>query len=360
MFTRRFVRISGVFVGALALLMVLTTFTGLPAQAALAKASGLRDGQPMSMGYTMRMTTTMPMGKAGMGTMGGAMPMTDTMPMTGAMPMDNGAMEQMMSSMMQMMSNMHKMMGADMNMMSNPMPMTQTMPMAGSMHKGHMMQMMGMMMQMMGQMQSMMDMDMSTLSNTMPMTDMMPMTDTMPMTGTMPMTDMMPMHAKMGQMMGMMKQMMTQMMGSRTQPFDLLFIDSMIMHHQGAIDMAKAAQQKAEHPELKQQADAIITAQAAEIKQMQTWRKTWYPNAAQTSGLAMSMGTMKIADDASKSFDLRFIEAMIPHHEGAIAMAKAAQAQAQHPEIKTLAGKIIAAQQKEIAQMKAWKADWSK
>ena len=149
-------------------------------------------------------------------------------------------------------------------------------------------------------------------------------------------------------------------MADGNQPFDLLFIDSMIIHHQGAIDMAKAAQQKAEHPELKKMADDIITSQAAEMKQMQAWRKAWYLNAPQTKGMGMDMGTMKIADDASKPFDLRFMEAMTPHHQGAISMAKEAQAKAQHQEIKALAGNIIEAQQKEIAQMKAWKAAWFK
>jgi len=153
---------------------------------------------------------------------------------------------------------------------------------------------------------------------------------------------------------------MMQMMGSQMQPFDLLFIDSMIMHHQGAVDMAKDAQQKAEHAELKQMADDIIKSQSAEIKQMQAWRQAWYPNAPKTGGLGMSMGTMQIANDATKPFDLRFIEAMIPHHEGAITMAKEAQARAQHQEIKTLSNNIIAAQQKEIAQMQAWKAAWFK
>lgn len=59
-------------------------------------------------------------------------------------------------------------------------------------------------------------------------------------------------------------------------PFDQRFIEAMISHHQGAIDMAKMAQQMAEHEEIKTLADAIITAQQAEIEQMQSWLKEWY------------------------------------------------------------------------------------
>jgi len=45
-----------------------------------------------------------------------------------------------------------------------------------------------------------------------------------------------------------------------------------------------------------------------------------------------------------------FIEAMIPHHEGAIAMAKAAQSQGSAPEVQDLAGTIMR-RAKEIVQM---------
>jgi uncharacterized protein (DUF305 family) len=61
-----------------------------------------------------------------------------------------------------------------------------------------------------------------------------------------------------------------------SQPFEQRFITAMISHHQGAIEMAKAAQTKAEHAEIKQLAEAIITAQEAEIKQMQAWNQQWF------------------------------------------------------------------------------------
>jgi uncharacterized protein (DUF305 family) len=50
----------------------------------------------------------------------------------------------------------------------------------------------------------------------------------------------------------------------------------MIPHHNGAIAMAKEAQQKAEHPEIKQLADTIITAQEAEVAHMQQWQRAWF------------------------------------------------------------------------------------
>ncbi len=58
------------------------------------------------------------------------------------------------------------------------------------------------------------------------------------------------------------------------------------------------------------------------------------------------------------TIDKHFIEQMIPHHDGAIAMANLALQKAKHPEIKTLATAIIAAQTAEIQDMNGWYKDW--
>ncbi len=84
-------------------------------------------------------------------------------------------------------------------------------------------------------------------------------------------------------------------------------------------------------------------------------------------GMGMHMGDM---DGAMKgmmmgldgktgdAFDQAFLSEMIVHHEGAVVMAEAALANAKHQEIKDLAKAIIAAQNKEIADMKAWNEAW--
>jgi uncharacterized protein (DUF305 family) len=58
------------------------------------------------------------------------------------------------------------------------------------------------------------------------------------------------------------------------------------------------------------------------------------------------------------NLDQHFIEQMVPHHDGAIAMANAALLKATHPEIKTLAKVIIEAQSKEIKDMQGWYKNW--
>lgn len=63
---------------------------------------------------------------------------------------------------------------------------------------------------------------------------------------------------------------------------------------------------------------------------------------------------------ADAGFDLRFLDAMIPHHEGAVVMAKEALAKSKRPEVKKLAQNIIASQQVEIKEMQGWKKAWAK
>ena len=167
--------------------------------------------------------------------------------------------------------------------------------------------------------------------------------------------------------------------------FDLLFIDLMISHHQGAVEMAIVAQERAEHPEIRQLAGEIIAAQQPEIVEMTGWRNAWYPDAPKTSeadamnaldrmtssmpGMGgmpgsseMMMGGMNdlevLCAATPDQFDLRFIDGMIAHHQSAIMMAQSALDHATHEEIKTLATAIIAAQQKEIDAMFAWRATW--
>jgi uncharacterized protein (DUF305 family) len=59
-----------------------------------------------------------------------------------------------------------------------------------------------------------------------------------------------------------------------------------------------------------------------------------------------------------RSADARFIVMMIPHHQGAIAMAELALSRARRPEIKALAQRIIASQSREITQMRQWYRQW--
>ena len=150
-------------------------------------------------------------------------------------------------------------------------------------------------------------------------------------------------------------------------PFDLQFLDTMIAHHQGAIEMAKMAESKAERAELKTLSKNIIAAQEKEIAQMKSWREKSFGGKEpavnmEMSGMSDSMKGMdmkKLESLSGKAFDVEFIDQMIPHHEGAVVMAEEALRKSQDEQIKNLAKIVIKDQQAEVRQMTEWKRSWN-
>jgi uncharacterized protein (DUF305 family) len=173
---------------------------------------------------------------------------------------------------------------------------------------------------------------------------------------------------------------------------DLTFAQMMIVHHQGAIEMADLATDRAANTQVKDLATRIKAAQDPEIQQMQTWLTAW--GAAMTGSTAasttaastaddgmggmdhggmsgmgkegdmsssaggmsmpgmMSDGQMQQLTDASGvEFDRLFLEMMIMHHQGAIEMANTEIAEGSNAEALALAESIKTSQTTEITEM---------
>lgn len=145
---------------------------------------------------------------------------------------------------------------------------------------------------------------------------------------------------------------------------DKNFIEQMIPHHESAIEMAKLAQQKASHSEIKTLADDIITSQSDEIIKMRYWYERWYGIEVPKQDTANRMTSMMHnANGMDKlrgvvDFDKAFLEEMIPHHQMAVMMANMLDNATNRQEMKTLAKDIITAQTKEIDAMRKWQVQW--
>lgn len=74
--------------------------------------------------------------------------------------------------------------------------------------------------------------------------------------------------------------------------------------------------------------------------------------------MSMAEMTEQLKNKTGDDFDKAFVEMMISHHEGAIEMAKLIPNRAKHNELKQLSAAIIAAQTKEVEDMKQWQKDW--
>ncbi len=161
---------------------------------------------------------------------------------------------------------------------------------------------------------------------------------------------------------------MTSSANAASAPFELQFIDTMIAHHLGAIDMAGLADTRAQHDEVRSLAKAIVADQQKEIAQLRQWRAQWYGEAELAVNMEFpgmhegmtGMDLQKLDKLKSNPFDIEFLKQMIVHHKGAVAMAQEVLDKDVHAEVKTLAEQVIKAQTAEIENMNRWLDEWSK
>lgn len=152
--------------------------------------------------------------------------------------------------------------------------------------------------------------------------------------------------------------------------FDEAYIADMLAHHDGALNMAEQAGAVTAHEEIRTLSGNIILSQGMEVMKMRTWQNEWGYKETMSgghmshSGAGMDMGgdmvemMNKLNDLKGEEYDKEFLKQMILHHEQAIEMSRYAETNANHQELKDLAREVIAAQTKEIEQMKQWQQEW--
>ena len=140
-------------------------------------------------------------------------------------------------------------------------------------------------------------------------------------------------------------------------PTDRAFVAGMVPHHRSAIEMAAIAKTEATSDFVKQLAADITRSQTAEIEEMERVDGDLAKAGIARGDLEMKNHEMGMDMDADElrgamPFDEKFIEMMVPHHKGAVEMAKVELSKGENGELKTLAQSIIDTQQKEIAAMR--------
>jgi uncharacterized protein (DUF305 family) len=149
---------------------------------------------------------------------------------------------------------------------------------------------------------------------------------------------------------------------------DVTFAQTMIPHHEQAVQMAEMAQTHAASAEVKRLAAEIEAAQGPEIDTMRGWLEAWaQPQPSTMGGGDHGMSDMDVDDmpgmmsddDLSElgdaqgdAWDRMFLTMMIAHHEGAIQMARTEQADGRNLDAIALATQIEADQKAEIATMR--------
>lgn len=144
---------------------------------------------------------------------------------------------------------------------------------------------------------------------------------------------------------------------------DVSFATDMIPHHAQAVEMADMALKQGSNSQLTQLARQIKSAQNPEIVTMSDWLKAWGAPVPATSMSGMNMGGMsmngmmsaqemtQLSSAKGAAFDKLWLQQMIKHHQGAIAMAKTELTTGQYPAATALAQSISGSQAKEISTM---------
>lgn len=164
-----------------------------------------------------------------------------------------------------------------------------------------------------------------------------------------------------------MAKMSRDMNAAMTGDADIDFAIMMIPHHQGAIDMARVQLQSGKDPDLRKLSEAVVAAQDGEIAFLKAWLDR-HPAPAGGSdhaqhtpaGMAYMQGMAAMNKDMNAAMtgdaDRDFAVMMIPHHRGAIAMAKVQLQHGKDAGLRALSNAIISAQEREIAFLTDWLA----
>lgn len=147
---------------------------------------------------------------------------------------------------------------------------------------------------------------------------------------------------------------------------DVGFARDMSLHHEQAVQMATIVYDRSRDPAIRSLAYDILTTQQGQIGIMGGWMDAWgvpwtsagprmgwmgMPVEGLMPGMATpeQMAALRAAD--GEAADVLFLQLMIPHHIGGVAMAEDAARRATQEPVRLLAASMAEAQQVEIDYM---------
>jgi uncharacterized protein (DUF305 family) len=145
------------------------------------------------------------------------------------------------------------------------------------------------------------------------------------------------------------------------------FARDMMVHHAQAVQMAQIIEGKTEDTEIRSLAADIALTQQAQIGQMQGWLDVWglsptgteepmawmgHPTDGRMPGMASPEEIEHLGELPPDEADELFLHLMVPHHEAAIPMARAAIERSDEPVVDNFAEKVVASQRAEIENMR--------
>jgi uncharacterized protein (DUF305 family) len=128
----------------------------------------------------------------------------------------------------------------------------------------------------------------------------------------------------------------------RANETDMAFVTQTIPHHEAAVDAADLAASRADTGELRRLARELLQVQSTELGSMRIVRRVLADAGVEEGDLGLEEGAFQATIDPeplrdARDFDRAYVDAMIPHHELMIAMARAERRQGVHAELRLTA-----------------------
>lgn len=145
----------------------------------------------------------------------------------------------------------------------------------------------------------------------------------------------------------------TMSLGQADRTFDLRYINAMIAHHRGAMLLAEQLGKNTARPEMKTLSQNILNDEPKAIAELYAWKKDWYGDTKSVRDpIVANLGP------ADEKFDLRFLNAIIAHHEAGILMTKETHLKSSRAEILNNADAVETFLINGIQTLKELRSNW--
>ncbi len=141
-------------------------------------------------------------------------------------------------------------------------------------------------------------------------------------------------------------------LGAADRLVELRYINAMIAHHRGAMLLAKQAEQS-HRTEIQTLAAAIQKDEPKLIDELYQWKRGWYRDARGVRDpLPINMGSY------DEKLDLRFLNALIAHHEAGILMTQEIRSKSSRKEVLDNADAVENFLKTTLVTLKDWRKAW--
>jgi len=150
-----------------------------------------------------------------------------------------------------------------------------------------------------------------------------------------------------------MKENKTMDLGTADRLLDLRYLNAMIAHHRAAMILAEQAGKNSARPEIQALSKNILADEPGAIAELYQWKKDWYNDSRLVRDpLVVNLG------DYDEKFDLRFLNALIAHHDAGILMTKETRSKSSRTEVLNNIDAVEKFLTDTSVVLKGWRLDW--